>query len=78
MSFILSKTIVWSEFQISQENRYFKFDLSQIIDLSPQRTFVEQNFSFLLQFAVTGNFPHFWSDHTQTTTINEVRAFILA
>ena len=77
MRFILSRWVFRTEFQVSRENRYFRFVFSQITNLIPQRGFVAETASFLHQCELSMKHRHFSSELTQTSTISPVRAFIL-
>ena len=66
-----------SEFQVSWENRRFKFVLTSNINLRPQTALVEENIWFLHQLEVTVEHPHSRSDLNQTRTISVVRAIII-
>ena len=59
---ILSKAVFYSKFLLSVENPHLKFNLSEITNLSTERAFVVKNTSFQLQFKVSGELLHVWSD----------------
>ena len=59
---LLSKAVFYSKFLLSGENPHLKFNMSEITNLSTERIFVVKNTSFLLQFNVSAELLHFWSD----------------
>ena len=59
---ILSKGVFFSKILLSVENPHLKFNISEITNLSTGRAFLVKNTAVLLQFKVSDELLHFWSD----------------
>ena len=64
MPFMLSTPVLVSAFQVSEKNSHFKFLLTEMSTLRPQRIFLVKNTSSLHQFEVSVKHRHFRSDLT--------------
>ena len=65
-----------SEFQVSGENRQFKFVFPEICTLNALKTFVVQNTSFVHQFGVWIEHCHFSGYLAKTCTISVAGALL--